>query len=112
MNKIFYILFFTVLFSFSGLAQKTTLPADTYVKFMRFYPNPAVSSINFEFQKGFDKFFSLQVFNFIGKKIVDLKTVLPKINIDLSDFYRGVYIYQLRDKTGKIVESGKFQVVK
>jgi hypothetical protein len=86
--------------------------ADPAVKFMRFYPNPAVSVINFEFQKGFDKFFSFQIFNFIGKKVFDLKIVTPKINIPLTDFYRGVYIYQLRDKTGKIIDSGKFQVVK
>jgi hypothetical protein len=32
--------------------------------------------------------------------------------INLSDFPRGVYVYQLRDKTGRIVESGKFQVSK
>ncbi len=42
----------------------------------------------------------------------DVKSVTPKINIDLTDFYRGVYIYQLRDRTGKIIDSGKFQVVK
>jgi len=79
---------------------------------MRFYPNPAVSVINFEFQKDFDKNFSLQVFNFIGKKVFDQKTVTPRINIPLTDFYRGVYIYQLRDRSGKIVDSGKFQVIK
>lgn len=79
---------------------------------MRFFPNPAVSSINFEFQKGYDKFYTLQVYNFIGKKVLDVKTVTPKMNIPLTDFYRGVYIYQLRDRNGNIIDSGKFQVVK
>ena len=93
--------------------NKTTVSGDPTVKFMRFFPNPAVSVINFEFQKGFDKSLSFQVFNFIGKKVYDLRTVVTsKINIDLSDFFRGVYIYQLRDKSGKIIDSGKFQVVK
>jgi hypothetical protein len=32
--------------------------------------------------------------------------------INLTDFSRGVYIYQLKDKTGRMVESGKFQVSK
>jgi hypothetical protein len=30
--------------------------------------------------------------------------------VDLADFNRGVYIYHLRDLSGKIIESGKFQV--
>ena len=113
MKKIFYILLFTVLFSSGSFAQnKVAAATDVAVKFMRFYPNPAISVINFEFQKGFDKYYTFQVFNFIGKKVLDLKTVTPKINIPLTDFYRGVYIYQLRDRSGKIIDSGKFQVVK
>lgn len=114
MKKIFYILILTVLFNLGSLAQGKIVAgsSESGVKFMRFYPNPAVSVINFEFQKGFDKFFTFQVFNFIGKKVLDLKTVTPKINIPLTEFYRGVYIYQLRDRSGKIIDSGKFQVVK
>src|SRR5438045_9461817 len=112
--KKLYILLFTVLFSLGSFAQNKTLASsqDGAVKFMRFYPNPAVSVINFEFQKGYDKYYTFQVYNFIGKKVYDLKTVTPKINIPLTDFYRGVYIYQLRDRNGNIIDSGKFQVVK
>ncbi|HUS03536.1 MAG TPA: T9SS type A sorting domain-containing protein [Chitinophagaceae bacterium] len=114
MKKIYYIFIFTVLFNLGSLAQGKIVAgaSESAVKFMRFYPNPAVSVINFEFQKGFDKYFTFQVFNFIGKKVVDLKSVTQKINIPLTDFYRGVYIYQLRDRSGKIIDSGKFQVVK
>ena len=114
MKKIFYILLFTVAFNFASEAQKPIVAGstDATVKYMRFYPNPAITSINFEFQKSFDKFYTFQVFNFIGKKVLDLKTVTPRISISLTDFYRGVYIYQLRDRSGKILDSGKFQVVK
>ena len=114
MNKIFYILIFTFLFVSGSFAQNKNVAgsADPAVKIMRFFPNPAVSIINFEFQKSFDKSYTFQVFNFIGKKVVDLRSVTPKFNIDLTDFYRGVYIYQLRDRTGKIIDTGKFQVVK
>lgn len=35
-----------------------------------------------------------------------------RTTLNLSEFGLGVYIYQLRDKTGKLVESGKFQVSK
>ena len=91
-------------FTLKGAAQDA--------KYIKFYPNPAVSVINFEFEKGFDKSFSFEIYNFIGKKVYDVKTSTSKLNIPLTDFYRGVYIYQLRDKTGKIIDSGKFQVIK
>ena len=94
----------------AGFAQlKPVTTADAVQKIVRFYPNPV---IDFELQKGFDKLSSFQIYNFIGRKVYDLKNVTPKINIPLTDFYRGVYIYQLRDRTGKIIESGKFQVIK
>ena len=113
MKKIFYILIFIAGFSFSSFAQnKVSALGELSVKFIKFYPNPAKSAINFEFDKGHDKSLSLEVYNFIGKKVFTLKTVTPKINISLTDFYRGVYIFQLRDRSGKIIESGKFQVIK
>ena len=111
--KIFYILLIIVGSASGSFAQsRTSLPGDPSVKFIKFYPNPAVNIINFEFQKGYDKYYSFQVYNFIGKKVFDVRTVTPKINIPLIDYYRGVYIYQLRDRTGKILETGKFQVIK
>lgn len=113
LKKILYIFILIVGFNFSTFAQsRYSFTPDPSVKFIRFYPNPAVSVINFEFQKDYDKSFSFQIYNFIGKKILDYKNVTPKLNIALTDFYRGVYIYQLRDKSGKIIESGKFQVIK
>ena len=79
---------------------------------MKFYPNPAISIITFDFQKGFDKGYSIQVYNFLGKQVYENKNVTPKTSIDLAAYNRGVYIYQLRDRNGKILESGKFQVSK
>jgi len=48
----------------------------------------------------------------MGKKVFEQKNISPKNIVNLEDFYRGIYIYQLRDKNGLILESGKFQVVK
>ncbi|MDQ2862328.1 MAG: T9SS type A sorting domain-containing protein, partial [Bacteroidota bacterium] len=64
------------------------------------------------FEKKYDKSYSLVIYNFIGKKMEELKPTDQKITVSLTDFYRGVYIFQLRDSQGTIVESGKFQVVK
>ena len=44
--------------------------------------------------------------------MTELKPAEQKIIVPLTEFYRGVYIFQVRDVQGNIVESGKFQVVK
>jgi len=82
-------------------------------KIAHFYPNPATSYINFTFDKTIDKSYTLQVYNFIGRKMNDIRISDSKITINLDDNYlRGLYVYQLRDQSGRIVESGKFQVNK
>ncbi len=82
-------------------------------KIAHFYPNPATSYINFTFDKSVDKSYTLQVYNFIGKKMNEYRITDAKLTINLDDnYFRGLYIYQLRDQSGRIVESGKFQVNK
>jgi hypothetical protein len=45
--------------------------------------------------------------------MTELKITDQKLTITFDDNYlRGLYIYQLRDASGRIVESGKFQVSK
>jgi hypothetical protein len=48
----------------------------------------------------------------MGKQVYEIRTTNQRIVLSLSELYRGIYIYQLRDKSGKIIESGKFQVLK
>jgi len=104
-----------LLFSVAGFSQQQ-LPVpsgqETEKKVMRFYPNPAVSIINFDFHQSVDKTYIFQIYNFLGKKVYENNNVMSKTSINLSDFYRGIYIFQLRDRNGIIVESGKFQVSK
>lgn len=78
-------------------------------KVVKCYPNPATSVVNFEFPAPY----TLQIYSFTGKKMTDITASANKVSVILNnDFYRGIYIYQLRDKTGKIIETGKFQVIK
>ncbi len=85
----------------------------TQVKVVKFYPNPATSLINFEFPNNIDKNYSLQVFSFSGKKMAELPVSSAKITLIFNnDFYRGIYVFQLKDKNGHVVDAGKFQVVK
>ena len=113
MKRIFYIFLFIAGFHFSSIAQaKLGFVNDNVQQTVKFYPNPAVSFINFEFKKDYDKSYTLLIYNFIGKKIIELKATEQKITLSVTDFYRGVYIFQLRNAQGIIVESGKFQVIK
>jgi hypothetical protein len=98
---------------FTSFAQiKTSGSGDEEAKYLKFYPNPATTTIAFEFVSDFDKSYSIQIYNFMGKKVYELKATSQTVTLPLDDFFRGMYIYQLRDGNGTIVESGKFQVVK
>ncbi len=113
-----YILILLVGFASSANSQQKNSVANfisedlTKIKIVKFYPNPAITVINFEFNKLIQRDYTLQVYNFIGKKIYELFSVSQKTSIPLNEFNRGIYIFQLRDKNGRIVESGKFQVSK
>jgi len=114
--RVFYFVLLMVLFS-AAAAQAQNRPVgftdNSGQSTVHFYPNPATSFITFEdFTKKYDKNYSIQLFNFLGKKVYEFNLADQKNIVNLSDFFRGIYIYQLRDPNGKIVESGKFQVNK
>jgi len=109
--KRIYLLIIMVSLTVGAMAQDRQ-PVPEQVK-VRFFPNPATSVINFEFTKpNPEAVYTLQVFNFIGKKISEIAVTNNRTSVSLDNYFRGVYIFQLRDKTGKIIQSGKFQVVK
>jgi len=113
LNKIFYILILFIGITFTTFAQnKNPNQGEPIAKLIKPYPIPATTAINFDFQYGYDKSFSLEIFNFMGKRVSEITKLLPRTVLSLEDFYRGIYVYQLRDKEGKIIDSGKFQVVK
>ena len=92
----------------SGFANE-----GTQAGILRFYPNPATTVITFDFQRSYDKGYSIQIYNAVlGRKMFEQTNITEKFTIDLGNFTRGVYVYQLIDKTGKLVETGKFQVSK
>jgi hypothetical protein len=94
-------------------AQTSPLPnPDESEKVLKVYPSPAITFVNFEFQKSYDKANTLVIYNFIGKKVYESTNMPAKLTLNVSDYYRGLYIYQLRDRTGVIIDSGKFLVTK
>src|SRR5450755_2940244 len=114
--RIFYFALLMVFFSAAGAHAQSRVGsfADNAIPAtVHFYPNPATSIITFEdFSKKYDKNYTIQLFNFLGKKVYEFSLGDQKNIVNLSDFFRGIYIFQLRDPNGKIVESGKFQVNK
>ena len=94
-----------------GQSNREPSPEQT-PRIMKFYPNPATTFIKAEFQRNFDQGYTLQIINFIGRQVYEAKNVNSTTTLDLSGYNRGVYIYQLKDASGKVVESGKFQVSK
>ena len=112
MRKV-YILGMILFFSLAANSQSRILAeSSTQNRAIKFYPNPAISYIVFEFQHSYEKNLNLQVINFLGRKVFEQNNISSKTTLNLNDFYRGVYIFQLRDPNGKVVESGKFQVSK
>jgi hypothetical protein len=113
--KIFYALSIILLSATQVKSQSVPLPGSASYpssRIIKFYPNPATSIINFDFQKDYDKSYSFQIYSFVGKKVLELNNLAPKTIVNLNDFYRGIYIFQLRDRNGKVIDSGKFQVAR
>lgn len=112
LKRILPILSIILLAATLSQAQPRVSPAPE-ATLVRFYPNPATSNITFDLQKGYyDKGYSLEVYSFMGRKMYETANFSQRTTLNLTDFTRGVYIYQLHDKSGKMVESGKFQVSK
>jgi hypothetical protein len=115
--RIFYILFITLLSSIQVKSQNSNVLANTNLqepdlaRHVKFYPNPATSQITFDFLKESDRGFSFQIFNFMGKKVFETQVNNRSI-LNLTEFTRGIYIFQLKNSQGTMIESGKFQVNK
>ncbi|HRN73024.1 MAG TPA: T9SS type A sorting domain-containing protein [Ginsengibacter sp.] len=110
MKRIFYIILLTGL-SFSAYSQIRPGNSSETMKVAKLYPNPAVNFVNFEFDHT-DKTGTIVIFNFIGKKVDEIKVTDSRMTLSLNDYYRGIYIFQLRNAQGAILESGKFQVAR
>ncbi len=81
-------------------------------RIVRCYPNPASEAIHFESRQNAQQPLQLRIYNFLGKKMLEVRRVSSPTRIDLTGFGRGLYLYQVVDSRGQIVESGKFQVEK
>ena len=79
-------------------------------KMINLYPNPARTYVTFDIQKNFQKGLTISIYNFLGKKMSETANVTEKTTVNLTDYNRGLYIYHLKDQSGKVIDTGKFQV--
>ena len=113
LKRLVYILSFMLIAAITSNGQSNrsivSVPGERIVKT---YPVPAISYINIEPVKATNTNYVLVIFNFLGRKMYEKQNFSQKTTIMLDEFTRGVYIYHLTDLTGRLVESGKFQVSK
>jgi hypothetical protein len=112
LKRILPILSFLLLSAIISSAQESRNPPPERERKLSLYPNPATSFITFDLQKNYERGLTIIVFNFLGKKIAEKQSVSEKTLLSLTDFNRGTYIYHLVDQSGKVIDTGKFQVSK
>jgi Secretion system C-terminal sorting domain len=111
LKKLLPILSFILLSAISSNGQESRVPnPDVLGKVVKLYPNPATSYINIDLQNNYQKGLTIVVYNFLGKKMYESQNLAEKTTLSLSDYNRGVYIYHLTDPSGKVIDTGKFQV--
>ena len=111
MRRLLPILFIILLTTIHSQAQTSRGPGPEGDRIVKLYPNPATTYVTFELS-GSERGYSIQVYSFLGKKMTERQNISQKTTLDLNEFNRGLYMYHLLDASGKIVESGKFQVTK
>ncbi len=98
-------------FQSNGQSPKNLPIPGNNERIVKTFPNPATSFITFDIQSNYKNGLSIYIYNgVLGKKMYESANVQEKTTVTLTDFTRGMYIYHLVDATGKIIESGKFQV--
>jgi hypothetical protein len=98
----------TCMYAQKGWAQ----PGAVDYKIVKSYPNPAVNFITFDISKPIERGYNIQVLSFLGRKVLTVQVTANKVTVNISELNRGVYVYQLRDQAGKIIETNKFYVSK
>jgi len=112
--RIFYILLSIILLSTTQAKSqaKGPLPETDHKVVKKFYPNPAVSYIIFEIDKEPNQTYTLQIYSFLGKIVKNIPNIVDHYSVNLSDLYRGLYTFQLKDQSGRVTDSGIFQLNK
>jgi len=71
---------------------------------LKISPNPVLNSFKIQNLEAFSGFYSLQIFNILGKKVLE-KQIINETNIDVSNLKKGIYFARIfRDKGSKTIK--------
>jgi len=79
------------------------------------YPNPAINYANFDCVNLMPDFYDLKIYNILGLEIYQERNFISgnkKINVNLSNFTKGTYLYSLSDTTGKVLTTKRLVVIR
>ncbi len=112
--RIFYILLSIILLTSTQAKSQARgpLPEPEHKVVKKFYPNPAISYIVFELDREPNQAYTLQIFSFLGKLVKNVSEIQDRQQVNLSDLTRGLYTFQLKDQSGRVTDSGIFQINK
>lgn len=75
------------------------------------YPNPAINMVNFEVDNSMIGT-NIQLFNLLGKKVIQQKIENIVTSIDLHELNKGIYLYQLTNEGDEVITRGKFNIAR
>ena len=88
-----------------GSFISSVLSTSSSLQTIRVYPNPAVKELKINQTQVENMTFT--IFNLSGARILTLKHLNAISSVDISAYKRGLYLYELRDDEGVLVERGK-----
>ena len=113
MRNFYILLSIILLISTQAKSQaRGPMPDPDHKVVKKFYPNPAVSFINFDLDRESNQNYTLQIYSFIGKQVKNVLDLSDHNTVNLSDLPRGLYTFQLKDQSGRVTDAGMFQVNK
>jgi hypothetical protein len=75
--------------------------------YVRTYPNPVISLMKVEYKLGMQRELTLKVYDMSGRVVLEQKKVKSGDQVNMGRLLRGIYQYQLIDKTGKLLMADK-----
>lgn len=87
-----------------------TINASAMVNNVLTYPNPASTGITFKMSSGNNKY--ITIVDITGRLVLNAPINSNQVELTVSSYPSGVYLYEIADKSGEVTGRGKFSVVK
>jgi len=79
------------------------------------YPNPAINFAKFDCVNLKPDYYELKIYNILGLEAFSVRNFISgnkMIQVDLSDFKKGAYLYSLVDTTGRVITTKRLVVIR